>query len=81
MKKIISLLDLLFTFEIIFSCLLKIKFINCKIVLPVETLSEDNFLIKNNSLHQRIIQKTFYKSIYTILEIGSPIQKIPLFIN
>ena len=54
----------------------------CILVLPIETLSEDNFVFGTNmSSHQIIMKKSLFKSLYTIIEIGTPIQKIPLFIN
>ena len=51
------------------------------IVLPIETLSQDNYLTGNYSLHQEIIRKSLFKSLYAIFQIGTPVQKIPLFIK
>ena len=53
----------------------------CKILLPIETLSLDNYIISSNISHQRIMKSLLYQSIYTIIEIGTPFQKIPLFID
>ena len=52
-----------------------------KILLPIETLSSDNYKITSNNTHQRIIELSLYKKIFAILEIGTPIQKIPLIID
>ena len=52
-----------------------------KIILPIETLSSDNYKITSNNTHQRIIELSLYKKIFAILEIGTPIQKIPLIID
>ena len=60
---------------------IKLISINSLLVLPLETLSVDNFIINNHSSHIGIIQKSFFKSLYTIINIGTPIQKIPLFIK
>ena len=55
--------------------------IKCKIVFPIETLSLDNYINSYNTSHQRLIKNSLCKNIYTYIEIGTPIQKIPLFIN
>ena len=52
-----------------------------KIILPIETLSSDNYKITLNNSHRRIMELSLYKNIFTILEIGTPIQKIPLIID
>ena len=65
---------------ILFSINWNIHTIN-KIILPIEILSSDNYIINSNSSHERIIKSFLYKNIFTILEIGSPIQKIPLIID
>lgn len=59
---------------------LKINYIDC-IFLPIETLTEDNYLIKNDSIHQSVMRKSLMRSIYTLFEVGTPIQKVPLFIK
>ena len=55
--------------------------ISCSIVIPVDTLSEDNYIFENNDTHSSIIYKHYYKDLYTLFEIGTPIQKIFLFIR
>ena len=53
-----------------------------KIFLPIETLSFDNYIISPNiSTHELQIKSLLSKNIFTILQIGTPIQKIPLLIN
>jgi len=52
-----------------------------KIILPIETLSSDNYKIISNNSHQRIMGLPLYRNIFTVLEIGTPIQKIPLIID
>lgn len=54
----------------------------CKIIFPIETLSLDNYIIPLNiSSHKINMKYSLWKKIYTVLEIGSPIQKVPLFID
>ena len=53
----------------------------CTIVLPIETIAQENYLIEKNNSHSNIIKKFYFKDIYTIIEIGNPIQKVPLFIR
>ena len=55
--------------------------IKCKIVFPIETLSLDNYINSYNTSYQRLIKNSLCKNIYTYIEIGTPIQRIPLFIN
>ena len=55
--------------------------IKCKIVFPIETLTSDNYIIYSNDSHQKIMQNSLYKNIYTSIEIGTPVQKVPLLIN
>ena len=60
------------------------NYISCSILLPIETLSEKNYIYntnRDNNEHTDIIKKDFFNEIYTILEIGNPIQKIFLFIR
>ena len=52
-----------------------------KIILPIETLSSDNYKIISNNSRQRIMGLSLYRNMFTILEIGTPIQKIPLIID
>ena len=60
---------------------IKIFISKCTLIFPIETLSEDNYIFENKTSHQGIIRNLLYKDIYTIFEIGTPIQKIPLFIK
>ena len=55
--------------------------IKCNFLFQIETLSFDNYIIWTDISHQKIMKNSLYKSIYTTIEIGTPIQKIPLFIN
>lgn len=57
------------------------KFSNSMIVIPVEKLSEENYYYRNQTIHSFIIQKYFLKDIYGFFEIGTPSQKIPLFLR
>ena len=54
----------------------------CKIIFPIETLSSDGCVIPSNiSSHKITMKYSLWKKIYTVLEIGTPIQKVPLFID
>ena len=53
----------------------------CKIVFPIETLSLDNYINSYNISHQILMQNSLRENLYTYIEIGTPIQKVPLFIN
>lgn len=53
----------------------------CKLLFSTETLSFDNYVIYTNISHQKIMQNLLYNNIYTHIEIGTPIQKIPLLIE
>ena len=69
---------------IIFLFIYIINFISCSIYIPVETLSENNYIYytnRDNNEHNKIIEKDFFNEIYTILDIGTPSQKIFLFIR
>ena len=60
------------------------KFITCSIYIQIETLQEKNyanFFNANNNNHINIIKKNYFNELYTILDIGSPLQKIFLFIK
>jgi len=70
--------------NIIFLFIYIINFISCSIYIPVETLSENNYIYytnRDNNEHNKIIEKDFFNEIYTILDIGTPSQKIFLFIR
>ena len=54
----------------------------CKIIFPIETLPLDNYIISSNiSSHKITMLYSLRKKFYTFLEIGTPIQKVPLFID
>ena len=53
----------------------------CMIVIPIESLNEDNYMIENDNSHVNTIKKYLFKDLYTLLEIGTPMQKIFLFIR
>ena len=69
---------LLYFYTIFF---IKIALFNSSLVLPIETLTIDNYIRGNYSSYQEIIRNLLYKNIYTIFEIGTPVQKVPLFIK
>ena len=56
--------------------------IKCYIVFPVEVLPKENYKT-NYELNspKDIISKEFINSFFTVLEIGTPIQRIPLLIK
>ena len=64
----------------IFSCLI-IKNIKCIIIIPIETLSEENYIFEKNNSHTSIINKYYFRELYTIFEMGTPIQKVFLYIR
>ena len=71
----------MFLILIIFSLNLGINII-CKIIFPIKTLSSDNYIIPSNiSSHKKTMKYSLRKKFYAILEIGTPIQKVPLFID
>ena len=53
----------------------------CSIIIPVEILSQDNYLIKNNQSHSNFIKKCFCNELFAVFEMGTPIQKVPLFLR
>ena len=53
----------------------------CKLLFSIVTLSSDNYLFFTNVSSQKMMKTSFYNSIYTHIEIGTPLQKIPLFIE
>ena len=71
----------IFLFNLYILIFLKLNIFNSILVLPIETLSKDNYLTGNYSAHQKIVRESLLKTLYTIFEIGTPVQKIPLFIN
>lgn len=67
MRYIISLIICLYT--------------NSYILFPIEYLPEHHYKFDHNNIHQEIMQKIYFKKIITNLSIGTPHQKISLFIE
>lgn len=59
---------------------IKLRLNKSGITLSIEILSEDNYYIKNYSSHQNFIKNSLCKEIFAIFEMGTPIQRVPLFI-
>ena len=72
-KKYLFINILLFYFKLIAN--------ECSIIIPVEILSQDNYLIKNNQSHSNFIKKCFCNELFAVFEMGTPIQKVPLFLR
>jgi len=72
-KKFMFINFLLFYFKLIAN--------ECSIIIPVEILSQDNYLIKNNHSHSTFINKSFCNELFAVFEMGTPIQKVPLFLR
>ena len=70
--------------NIITFCILSIQVKNifCSIILPLYTLPRENYIKKysNDSLKE-IFDNEFKTNFYTFLEIGTPLQKVPLLVN
>lgn len=81
MKNIKLFLSKKIFFQVIILFLIKLELIECIIVIPFEQLSEDNYRKNNQTSHSYIIQKYFLKDLYTIFEVGTPSQKVPLFLR
>ena len=58
-----------------------LKFYKCMIVIPIENLDKVNYILEQGNSHSNIIKNYYFKDLYTILEIGTPIQKVFLFIR
>ena len=76
-KNIVNLSNLYFEF---FLFILLIRIYNSFVAFPLEIITKENY-IENNNIHSKIIENYYFRNIYTIIEIGTPPQKIPLFIN
>ena len=62
--------------------LLYINYLNCIIVLPVDTLPRDNYISTyNKNSPKDIMDQRNKNTFYTTFEIGSPVQKVPLLIK
>ena len=61
---------------------IQIKNIFCSIILPLYALPRENYIKKysNDSLKE-IFDHEFKASLYTFLEVGTPLQKVPILIN
>ena len=67
-------------FLIIF--LLSINYLTTIIVLPIDTLPRDNYIVTyNKNSPKDIMDQRNRNYFYTIFEIGEPIQRVPLIIN
>ena len=67
-------------FLIIF--LLSINYLTSIIVLPIDTLPRDNYIVTyNKNSPKDIMDQRNRNYFYTIFEIGEPIQRVPLIIN
>ena len=75
-KNIVNLSKFYFEY---FLFILLISIYNSFVVFPLE-ITKGNY-IENNNTHSKIIENYYFRNIYTIIEIGTPPQKIPLFIN
>ena len=53
----------------------------CSIILPIEILSLSNYQINNNHSHYNFINNCFCNELFAIFELGTPIQKVPLFLK
>ena len=63
---------------------IKYKFIESRVIFPINTLNVENYSIKNNEnniSHSNIIKSYFFNILYATFEIGSPSQKVSLIIN
>ena len=63
---------------------IKYKFIESKVIFPINTSNEENYIIKNNEnniSHSNIIKSYFFNILYATFEIGTPSQKVSLIIN
>lgn len=72
-KKYLLINILLFYFKLIVN--------ECSIIISVEILSKDNYIIKNNQSHSTFINNCFCNELLGVFEIGNPIQKVPLFLR
>ena len=72
-KKYLFINILLFYFKLIVN--------KCSIIIPVEILSQDNYLIKNSHSNSTFIKKCFCNELFALFEMGTPIQKVPLFLR
>ena len=61
--------------------IINFRIFDCMIIIPIKTLREDNYIFKSDNPHKNIMKNYFFKELYTILEIGTPFQKIFLFIS
>ena len=58
------------------------KIIFCYIVLPIDTLPKENYRIQSGlNYHEEIINNEYKQIFFTELEMGTPIQKVPLLIK
>jgi hypothetical protein len=63
---------------------IKYKFIESRVIFPINTLNVENYSIKNNEnniSHSNIIKSYFFNILYATFEIGTPSQKVSLIIN
>ena len=51
------------------------------ISFPVFKLQKENYFFKNDSTPSGIMKSIFYADLYTYIEIGTPSQKVPVFIK
>ena len=64
--------------------LIKSKYIEGAIILPINTFIEEKYSSKNNEktfTHSNIIKNFYFNTLYAIFEVGTPSQKVSLKIN